>query len=519
MPALARVRRIDDHGISLIVTGDRPVDVCVDGRRVWTFWTVRDTERAAGPVARPWRHVEWPAPLRRYLDGVAVLSVRESATGQVLFEQEVGLGSGQGRIDVRDDDGVELGFDKSGKLVATFAGRSDDDVEDLLDATQAVLTALQGTGIEPFLAYGTLLGAVREGEVLGHDSDADLGYVSAFTDPVDVCRESFRVQRELNAQGWQTYRYSGAAFKVEVTEGERTRGLDVFGGFLDGGRLYLMGEVGTEFSREWVFPLTTATLSGRPMPVPAVPERLLEAMYGPSWHTPDPAFQFSTPARTSRALNDWFRGTQPGRRYWERRAGLRPPAAAEPSVLAKRAAALATRLEAEVLDIGAGRGGDSLWLARQGLAVRAYDFVPGPLQHVRSTAEREGLDLEVRDLNLTEWRSVLAEGALLAASPRPRVVLARHVLDATTLDGRVGFARLCSMALRSGGQVLADLYVTDDPDDPDEEAARPEWMLSRADPEAVATLLRGAGAVSVDERRLGNRARPTVRMVGKWTCR
>ena len=36
-------------------------------------------------------------------------------------------------------------------------------------------------GVEAFLAYGTLLGAVREGRLLGHDSDADLGYVSRHT--------------------------------------------------------------------------------------------------------------------------------------------------------------------------------------------------------------------------------------------------------------------------------------------------------------------------------------------------
>ena len=81
-----------------------------------------------------------------------------------------------------------------------------------------------------------------------------------------------------------------------------TRGLDVFGGFLDGGRLHLMGEIGTEFERDWIYPLGTAELAGRTMPVPARPERLLEAMYGPGWRTPDPAFKFTTPDRTIRRL-------------------------------------------------------------------------------------------------------------------------------------------------------------------------------------------------------------------------
>ena len=55
---------------------------------------------------------------------------------------------------------------------------------------ERILDALHEIGIEAFPAYGTLLGAVREGRLLGHDSDADLGYVSRRTVPVDVIRES-----------------------------------------------------------------------------------------------------------------------------------------------------------------------------------------------------------------------------------------------------------------------------------------------------------------------------------------
>ena len=47
-----------------------------------------------------------------------------------------------------------------------------------MHAIEVVLDALREAGVEAFLAYGTLLGAVREGKLLGHDSDADLGYVS-----------------------------------------------------------------------------------------------------------------------------------------------------------------------------------------------------------------------------------------------------------------------------------------------------------------------------------------------------
>ena len=73
MRSLTRVRRVDDAGVGLISTTDRPLDVCLDGRRVWTFWTLRDTRRV-GPVPGPVRRVEWPKPLVRHLDAVSQLS-------------------------------------------------------------------------------------------------------------------------------------------------------------------------------------------------------------------------------------------------------------------------------------------------------------------------------------------------------------------------------------------------------------------------------------------------------------
>ena len=519
MPEHACVRSVDGRGIALLAFDDRPVDVCFDGRRIWTLWTRRDTEAVGGLSASPVRRAAWPKPLTRYLDGQARITVLDSASERLYYDRELLFGSGEGRIEIRDAQGAELGMDKSGKLVATFAGRAESDIAALIDATEAVVAALQETGIEPFLAYGTLLGAVREGRVLGHDSDADLGYVSRFSNPVDVARESFRVQRGLAERGWDTYRYSGGAFRVNVTEGGVTRGLDVFGGFHDRGRLHLMGEIGTEFERDWLYPLGTAVLEGRSMPVPAAPEKLLEATYGPGWKVPDPAFVFTTPERTVRALGSWFRGTQPGIRYWERHARSRPEKGFRPpSRLAQRAAKTAARLDADVLDVGAGRGADSLWLARQGLTVTAYDYVPRALSDARRHAAREGLDMEVRHLNLTEWRSVFAEGARLAAHPRPRVVVARHVLDATSAFGRESLARLCSLALREGGQLLADLHVVEEDEvGEDLPADAPEWMLGRPQVDPLTTLLRGAGATEVTVKQLPGRDLPTVRVVGTWT--
>ena len=152
----------------------------------------------------------------------------------VRHEQDVALGTSSRRIRLVNEDGIDLGIDKSGSLVPTFETRPREDIAALVRATTAVLRALETAGVRPFVAYGTLLGAVREGTVLGHDSDADVAYVSDATSPVDVVLESFRLQREVGRLGLATLRYSGAAFKVLVPEGDGVeRGLDVFAGFLE----------------------------------------------------------------------------------------------------------------------------------------------------------------------------------------------------------------------------------------------------------------------------------------------
>lgn len=459
------VRTVDADGVVLSTDGDVVLDVLFDGRRVWSFWTLRDTAVDGAPGEGSVRRAAWPGRLRRFLDGRAEITVRETVSGSVLYVGEVAFGSGEGRVAVVNAGGEPLSLDKDGRLSVTFDLHDSTEREGLLDAIEEVLGLLGDLGVDAFPAYGTLLGAVREGALLGHDSDADLGYVSEHSTPVDVIRESFRLQRGIVARGYRTHRYSGAAFKVEVPEGERIRGLDVFAGFFDdtpaGPRLYLMGEVGADYRREWIRPLRTCTLNGRVLPAPAEPERLLEAMYGPGWKVPDPAFQFEKDEHTQALFNDWFRGTQTDLRRWDRiysRFRTRLPR--------NPASELAVQVHAELdpdvhlLDVGAGRGRDSWFFAREGRRVTGYDYLPRSSYAVQQEAAQKQLALDVRRLNLLELRSVLGEGARIARQPGQRAILAVHLLDSTYARGREGFMRFARMALAGGGSLYAEFWTS-----------------------------------------------------------
>jgi SAM-dependent methyltransferase len=514
MAAVSRVQ-VDDEGIVATSRTEIVVDVLFDGRRIWSFWLHRDGQTRDGAS-----FVAWPGALRRFLNGTTTLALVEHVSGDVLFEQEVTLGDADAgsRIAVVTEEGQPLGLDKSNRLSQTFDTRSEEHVAPLLDSIEVVLGALKEAGVDAFPAYGTLLGAVRGGKLIGHDSDADLGYVSDHTHPVDVVRESFRLQRRLAEMGFAISRYSGAAFKVDVVEGDGTvRGLDVFGGFLHDGHLVLMGEIRTPFEREWVFPLGTTTLEGRTLPAPADTDRFLTATYGPSWRVPDPAYHFETPRTTHRRLNGWFRGTRVNREEWDRTwsaADRRGAPELEPHALAR----WMRRREPEpgtVIDVGCGRGVDLHWLAGKGVRGVGLDYSPRGYAAVAGLVADQGLPAEFHVFNLLELRQVLGRAAHLASQPGPRTVLARHVADATDSVGRAHLWRFCEMVLRDGGRLYLEFLL------PGMGAKFARQNFLRAlDPEQVTAEVEARGATVLHSEVLTSNKQPAAREGdGRRICR
>jgi hypothetical protein len=518
------VHKVDPAGLELSGPDDIVLDVFFDARRIWSFWLLRDSSETAGSR----RTIAWPRALRRFLDGTTKLTVREHLDGRLLFEQELTFGSGTGRIAVENAQGKPVGLDKSGRLQMTFDTRTEAQAAPLLDSIELVLAALQKLGIDVFPAYGTLLGAVRDGALIGHDSDADLGYLSRHTHPVDVILESFELQRQLARQGFQIVRYSGAAFKVLVTEPDgNKRGLDVFGGFLADGHLVLMGEIRTPFRREWILPLGTTTLEGRTLPAPADTDRFLTATYGESWRVPDPAFRFDVPRSTTDRLNDWFRGTNVHRADWDRRyqpvRHQRPRI--KPDVLAKRLYRDESAAPPDlVVDLGCGRGTNARWLARRGVRTLGLDFSARGYEFVERGARQQQLPLEFASMNLLEMRQVLGWGTRIARVPGRRVVLARHVFETLTPRGRDNFGRFCQMVCAGGGSLYLEFLSSAEPED---NWARRSMLVPLEPGEVEAALTAGGGKVqwssSVASRQRAERRghdpgprRTTHRMVISW---
>lgn len=451
--------RILPTGVVVPADDERIFDLCVDDRRIWSF---RADDGDPGAPAPGQCLVAWPEPLRVHLHGVAGISVRDQS-GSRLAVEEIRFDDADVRGEVADANGNPLVLDSKGRMTQPF-GTDPAVLRPLLSAAHSVLGVLADNGVEPFLAYGTLLGAVREGDFIGHDNDIDLGYVSHAAQPVDVARESFRLERAMERAGMPVERYSGAGFKVLVRDGAgHQRWIDVFGGFWSGDRLALMGELLTPFERSWVLPLTRVELAGESFPGPARPERLLEAMYGPGWQVPDPTFSFDPGTDARARLDLWFRGIRQQRNRWDRHySGLRDrPLSPYPRELAR----IVHEAEpgATVIDAACGRGREAAWLARQGHRVVGFDYSASALQEARSCAAAEELHLDLHTVNLLELRQVLGWGARLARIEGPRVMMARHAFDAFPPLARTGLWRLAGMVLRGGGRLHLECYAADEP--------------------------------------------------------
>ncbi len=506
---------VDAEGIRARSRREVILDVSFDGRRIYSFWLHRDGTRAESGA---WL-VPWPGSLHRFLTGTTRLGLTVHETQQVVFDEEVTLAGGSGRIAVVNAAGQPLSLDKSLRLVQTFDSRSEENVRPLLDAIDHVLRGLQEAGLQPFLAYGTLLGAVRNGRLIGHDSDADLGYVSEHEHPVDAIRESFRVQRALTRAGYRITRYSALAFKVDVVESDGVvRGLDVFGGFMRDGNLHLMGEIRTPFKRAWVTPLGTATLEGRSFPVPADTDRFLTATYGRAWRVPDPAFHFATPRSTHRRFDGWFRGIRVRRPLWDRVYSRGPAPSETPSDLA-RWVAEREDVATPVVDLGCGTGSDALWLARRGTPVTGLDFVRRGFERAEELATAEGLDARFLECNLLELRSTLATATLVGVDPGPRVVLARHLADHVSPLARRRAWTAARMMLHDGGRLYVEFLVQRG----DGRLARQQRIRVRK-PAVVARELKALGATIVEREavrvpesdRTGGSPAKICRMVATW---
>lgn len=433
--------------------GVSSIDLFFDEHRVWSV-DLRGTDTSKA------NRFVWPESLHPYLRGATDLSIRDSADGTVLAETEVQFTSEETRTEVRDADGVPLSVNKWGRLGKSLEAVDDGLHEHILDRTEEVIAHLTAMGLRPFVVGGTLLGAVREQQLLPHDDDADIAYLSHHTNPLDVALEGFQIGHQLQELGYSLMRHSATHMQLHFTVEESGRDyyVDVFSAFFtEDGHINQPFHVRGTMTKDQMLPFSKVTLESRTFPAPADTERWLTINYDADWRTPIPGYTLETPAATVRRFQNWFGSYNFNRHFWNHFYGNTEHSGDAATWHESAAWILANddRLgSSHLLEIGAGAGLLAAQLQSDDRQVIASDFAANALRKASASATEHGF--QTAHVNL--YRLLALGAPARIGIPGRFDIVANHVFEQVGHHARVNAMRLIRVALRSGGTTIATCY-------------------------------------------------------------
>jgi SAM-dependent methyltransferase len=313
--------------------------------------------------------------------------------------------------------------------------------------------------LELFFIYGTLLGAVREGGVIGHDIDLDTAFIASATDGPSAAAELRDLAFALIDAGYVVDPYRT---HLHVTDSAGSR-IDVFHLYFDGdGKLCLpfgVAGTGSITKQDWQGVKEIDFLGARGV-LPVNGEQFAELLYGSDWRHPQPGFHWPTD-RTHRDEAGLLPDTMYESIYW---ANFYEHTHFDKGSTFFELLESRPDTPASVIDIGCGDGRDSFAFAGTGRRVLGLDRSHIAVRHAGDKAEQMGLGdrmtfLGVDVSDVPAIRSAL--GDAIAASPdAPVLFYLRFFLHSITPDVQAGLLEVIESCARPR-DILAAEFRTD----------------------------------------------------------
>ena len=139
-----------------------------------------------------------------------------------------------------------------------------------------------------YLMYGTLLGAVRQGDFIPKDNDIDLAYVSRYRSLPEVFSEMLGLYDCLDKMSLLIDRGEGGGFSKNCghahvfCEDKRSK-FDIWTSWIGEDGKYYFWSMGMGLPEAHLLPLAEVPLRGTDFKVPHKYKKVLEYLYGKDW--------------------------------------------------------------------------------------------------------------------------------------------------------------------------------------------------------------------------------------------
>jgi hypothetical protein len=327
----------------------------------------------------------------------------------------------------------------------------------VMDLYDRVRVAVREThGYDSFLVYGTLLGAVREGTIIGHDLDFDAAYVSGKDGGAAAAAELREIALQLIDRGFDV---KGKATVLAISDPvDHDTRIDLFHLYFDeaGHLQFPFGVAGTtEISSDDWQGTREIEFCGATASVPVNAEQMVEHIYGPGWRSPKPGFDWHRD-RTKRGQEGILPHAYAQEVYWSNFYNRTAFEAGSPFFEAVNAR---PETPDAIIDVGCGDGRDAIAFGLAGRTVLGLDRSEVAVRHASARAAEMGIGERARFAvcDLADADAFRKEVAMMAGQATgPMLFYLRFLLHSIPEPVQETLLGAISESARPGDQFAAE---------------------------------------------------------------